>query len=168
MAAFYIFYVLSLALMVSYTVYAVRTVGIPTSLSETYYLLKDQGRKGWPFMAALCLGGLFVLAPFIEFSPEDVAFLPFFAGAGLMFVGLAPQFGMKVEKWVHYIGAAVTALSVVLWSIFAYEWLWITVIATALAVIYPIVKKPSTWLFWAEMAVFAAGYINLFVAFFLK
>lgn len=48
-------YLLSLLTLVAYIGYALKVCGLPASLSDTYYILKDKHRPSWLFQLAMVL-----------------------------------------------------------------------------------------------------------------
>lgn len=158
----------SLLIFAAYTAYAVWRCGIPASLSETFYTLTERGYKGGLFCVALVLAAMFMMPAIIEASDPDTQWMGFLTAAGIGFVGFAPEFCKRLDRRVHYIGTAVSALGIVLWSIFTQQWLWITLCVAIGGIIYPIVRKPGKWLFWLEMALFATAYINVACALIMK
>lgn len=55
-------YLLSLLTLVAYIGYALKVCGLPASLSDTYYILKDKHRPSWLFQLAMVLW--YVVYPF--------------------------------------------------------------------------------------------------------
>lgn len=156
----------SFAILAGYTAYAIWRTGVPRNLSETYYTLKERGYPGGLFCVAMLLTALFALVPMIEAGgPEYLAFI---SCVSLMFVALAPEFGMRIEGKVHFTATAVAGTAALAWSATAFHLSWITPAAALLAIVYPIVKDRRKWLFWLEMAVFAATYINIAIGLILR
>ena len=85
-------YLLSLLTLVAYIGYALKVCGLPASLSDTYYILKDKHRPSWLFQLAMVLCPMLLVPVCFELSSESVQFLSFLACGGLMFVGTAPLF----------------------------------------------------------------------------
>lgn len=85
-------YLLSLLTLVAYIGYALKVFGLPASLSDTYYILKDKHRPSWLFQLAMVLCPMLLVPVWLELSSDSVQFLSFLACGGLMFVGTAPLF----------------------------------------------------------------------------
>lgn len=160
MAAFIILIALSLLIVAGFTTYAVSLVGIPTSLSETYYLLPK--RKGL-FQAAMIAGGFLALPAWIEASPDTWQFLAFLGCAGLIFVGAAPAFLDHFEGKIHYTATAIASAAAIPWLVLASEWGWIPLAGFALCAIPFFKKMPKNWLFIAETAVLASTYTGIII-----
>lgn len=155
--------IVSLLAVFGYTAYAVKKCGIPTSLSETYYLLEEKGLWNGSFTISLFSGSLLALVPLIEVS-GNVQFLAFIMCASTMFIALAPQFVSPSENRIYYIATGIAAFSAVIWSIFVFPYSWIATVVALGATIFLSVKKPQSWMFWGEISVFAMVYIVSFLA----
>lgn len=83
-------YLLSLLTLVAYIGYALKVCGLPASLSDTYYILKEKHRPSWLFQLAMVLCPMLLVPVWLELSSDSVQFLSFLACGGLMFVGTAP------------------------------------------------------------------------------
>lgn len=158
-----LFYCISLLVLAGYVAYAVWRCGVPASLSETYYLLKNQGHRGWVFSACLTAAALGIMPAWIEASGDGTQFLAFLSAAALAFVAYSPAFGEPVTGNVHKGATVIAALSGVAWCCVAFPLSWIVPLACVAAVVYPVVKSPKKWLFWAEMAAFASVYVSLLI-----
>ena len=160
---FILLFALSLAVLAGYAAYAVWRCGVPASLSETYYLLKNLKRPYWLFPVCLALAAFMLVPAWVEASPENVRFLAFLSCAGLLFVAFAPAFGETLTGNVHKGATVVAALSGVAWCCIAFPLSWIVPLSCVAAVVYPVVKSRKKWLFWAEMAAFASVYVSLLI-----
>lgn len=158
-----VFYCLSLLVLAGYVAYAVWRCGVPASLSETYYLLKNLNRPRWLFTAGLALAALLLVPAWVEASTANSQFLAFLSCAALLFVAFAPAFGEPVTGKVHAGATVVCALSGLAWCCVAFPYSWIVPVACVASAVYPVVKSPRKWLFWAEMAAFASVYVSLLV-----
>lgn len=158
-----LFYCISLLVLAGYAAWAVWRCGVPASLSETYYLLKNLKQPYWLFPACLTVAALGIMPAWIEASTAGTQFLAFLSAAALAFVAYSPAFGEPVTGNVHKGATVVAALSGVAWCCVAFPLAWIVPLACVAAIVYPIVKSPKKWLFWAEMAAFASVYVSLLV-----
>lgn len=77
-------YLLSLLTLVAYIGYALEVCGLPASLSDTYYILKEKSRPSWLFQLAMVLCPMLLVPVWLELSSESVQFLSFLA-CGLYF-----------------------------------------------------------------------------------
>lgn len=156
----YFLILFSAIILAAYLAFAICKTGWPYSISETYYRLKAAGSKEGLFTLALTAVALTAIVPLIEVTPAKWQFLAFLMCAGILFVAFAPQFARKLDNWVHYIATAVAGISSITWCIVAYNWGWLALLIALGIVVYPIVKNRAKWLFWLEVAVFAATYVN--------
>jgi hypothetical protein len=153
-------YLLSLLTLVAYIGYALKVCGLPASLSDTYYILKDKHRPSWLFQLAMVLCPMLLVPVWLELSSDSVQFLSFLACGGLMFVGTAPLFKEGFQRKVHFGGTIVAGLGTTLWLLFSGMWYVPCVFFFAFGIVMLLKKK---WLFWLEMALFASAYTGLLV-----
>lgn len=153
---------MSLTMLAAYIAYAAGVCGMPRSLSDTYYQLKELGRPAWLFQAAMVVPATLLVPVWIECSPENLQFLAFLSCGGLMFVGTAPLFKDEFQGKVHYTGTAISGLAAILWVCLSGMW-WLPVTAFPVAGI--IMLRYRRWLFFAEMAAFVCAYAGLAISF---
>lgn len=79
--------------------------GIPNSISATYYILEH---KLW-FGFAIISTAILLMIALLNIVPASIQFLAFLSGAGMMFVGAAPNFKEDLEGKVHT-GGAITCI----------------------------------------------------------
>lgn len=153
--------ILSIIIIIFFLSWAVMKFGIPPSISDLYYKLESEKKNsGWWF-TGFCWAVVFTLMPpWLDTTPENYKFLPFLAGAGLLFVGSAPQFKLSLTGVVHYVSAAVCCVASQLWVIFSgYTIVTYACFMICLCLAYR--YKNTMW--WIEIASFAATYITLFL-----
>lgn len=109
----------SLAIMVAYNVFAVARVGVPSSLSATYYLLPSPWRH--LFTVSLMGAALTLVAPWVEASEESHKFLPFLSCAMLTGVAAAPWFEER-DNGFHHVFALLCAIFSLLWVLVSFGW----------------------------------------------
>lgn len=123
------------------------TGGIPESLSSTYYGLKDDG---WMFQL-LCIGVGFGLLPvWLDACEGEYEFLAFLSCGGLMFVGAAPMFRLKLDGIIHYSAAAVCCVCAIFWLLLSGNFpivLWWSFLGWMLYL------KFGQWCWWLEISV---------------
>lgn len=68
-------YLLSLLTLVAYIGYALEVCGLPASLSDTYYILKEKSRPSWLFQLAMVLCPMLLVPVWLELSSDSVQFL---------------------------------------------------------------------------------------------
>lgn len=158
------FVVISFVVLLTYTSICIAKYGVPSSLSETYYLLKDSGINPVWFTACLGIADLSLLFGWLHISDivlPDITFLSFICFVAILFVAVAPNF-KDIQKWIHTVSAIVGGLSAIVWCSFAC-W-YVPTILIALA-IFASVKKIGSAVFWFEMAAFLSTYISVTILF---
>lgn len=154
-------YLLSLILLTTYIVYAVRMCGVPWSLSDTYYQLNKRGRPAWLFQMAMIIPAMLLMPVWIDRSTDDLQFLAFLSCGGLMFVGTAPLFKEEFQGRVHYTGTVIAGLATILWVCLSGMW-YLPAVAFPVAGI--IMLRYRKWLFLAEMAAFVCAYAGILIS----
>lgn len=167
--------ILSLVIFLAYVVGTCLYFGIPYSISDTYYKLEKRKKGlGWLF-TAMCwsVGGL-LLPSLLDITPECYQFTAFFACAGLIFIGAAPQFKLSLTGAVHYGSAAICIVFSQIWVGLTYYLTLLAAWACFIAYTYTraIDSPADSWrdrfistrpMFWAEIAALVATYIAVFV-----
>lgn len=153
-------YIISLIVLTTYIVYAVRMCGVPWSLSDTYYQLNKRGRPAWLFQVAMIIPAMLLMPVWLECSAGNLQFLAFLSCGGLMFVGSAPLFKEEFQGRVHYTGTVIAGLATILWVCLSRMWY---LLAITFAVAGIIMLKYRKWLFWAEMAAFVCAYAGVLI-----
>lgn len=149
-------------------------LGIPYSISDTYYKFERRKRGlGWLF-TAMCWGVAFPILPYLlDVTPDSYRFTAFLACAGLLFVGAAPRFKLPLTGSVHYGSAAVCVIFSQAWVALTCWWVLIPVWLAYL--VYTVVGMSrhvsgSLWddfvetrpMFWVEVAAIVAVYATVF------
>jgi hypothetical protein len=135
--------------------------GVPASVSDSFYILNAKATGlGYIFTLWCYAIGISVAAMVFDASAGMwYQLLGLFAGGGLCFVGTAPLFKGH-ERIIHFTSAAVCAITAISWMVFA-GYYAVPLICTL--TIAPAVWKYGNPMFWAEMALFAATYISLYL-----
>jgi hypothetical protein len=163
-----VFVLIALVIYVIYNIVSLKMFGVPSSLSETFYLFKE--KKEWmkylfPIMMVSLV--VFLMPAWLEISAGSVLqFLAFLAAASIAFVGAAPTFkngGMDYR--VHSISAYCAALFSILWVILVSK-LWIMpiiwlVLITLLAILTKSVKTST--IYWLETVAFMSTFMSIMV-----
>lgn len=148
------FSILFVAVFLLYVV--METKGIPSSLSETFYTLGDDG---WLFQMVMITVSIALAMPWLSVSSEYFQFLAFLSCGGLMFVGSAPCFRLPIHGFVHYTSAVVCCVCAVLWQIL--ESLWdVTLLWTWVGGMLCLAMRDK-WCWWVEIAVIGSLFSNL-------
>jgi hypothetical protein len=156
----------SLAIYTVYNIVVLRVLGIPKSLSMTFYLFKE--KRKWlciwfPIMMVSCA---FLLLPsWLELSEgSPFQFLSFFAPIGIIFTGTAPAFkSSKLENAVHLISAIFAAAMALLWIILVAKMWYIIVIWTIIIALIAFITKTykSSVTYWLEQIAFMSTFHTL-------
>lgn len=110
-------------IFIAYNAIMIWKFGMPSSLSDTFYLLQNK-KKGLGYLfTAMMTSMAFTLMPgWLSISDaiggweSNLTFLAFFACAGILFVGCAPAFrNIGIENKVHMISAKLCAVFAMLW-----------------------------------------------------
>lgn len=159
--------IISLLIFVVYLFFAIKRYGIPTSLSETYYLLGGEPfnrLKASIFTFALWAMAIILLPVMIDVTPDQWRFLAFLALAGICFVGAAPEFMDEFEGKVHTISAITAACFGLLWALAVCKQtglisLGVSAFAVLVAALMTDTFKSSRT-FWLEMIAFGTVYLS--------
>lgn len=87
--------------------------GLPTSISNTFYVTEKQ----WMFPVILTIAVALCVVPLFDFTPEPYKVLAFGLIGGLLFVAAAPAFKQEFEGSVHKYSAIVAGVCALLWLI---------------------------------------------------
>ena len=154
-------FLISLIAFIAYNSFVILTFGVPASVSDSSYLLKERNLSSL-FTFFCWLTALPLLIYWIEVLQTDWDILPFAACGALMFVGSSPDFkDESIEKKVHNISTIICLSASYTWSL-----LYGNVILTSLciaisAVLYFVLKHKDDKIFWIEIIAFINIYIQL-------
>jgi hypothetical protein len=145
---------LSSFLFAAYITLVISLFGVPASISDSYYLLSGRWKNAGILFTVWCfILGVLVASRVFDLSEGlDYQFLGLFTGGGLGFVGAAPLF-KTYEKRVHFVSAAVCALSALTWMCLAGWWF---VPVSLLVVCGVIAARDNKWTFWMEIGLFTS------------
>lgn len=122
----------------SYVLFIWIKYGIQKSISASYYVLPENLRI---LFSLFCWGFAFpAIILGIEITP-----LMFFAGAGICFVGAAPQILEKDVYKVHMVAAISGIIFSQLAIFFGYHMLWLNILSIILAALSLLSKKYYFW-----------------------
>lgn len=102
----------AICILVYLTAY-IAYVGLPASISETYY----NTEKRWLFPVVLLITIGTAIGPMFSVTPEDIQFLVFLIVGGILFVAGAPAFKEDLEGKVHSIAAVIAGAATLAWLI---------------------------------------------------
>lgn len=158
---------LSLAIITSYVGVMIFRLGVPYSISDTYYSLEHKIWFGFSMIGTAVL----LMPAILDRTPESYQFLAFLMCAGLCFVGVAPNFKAGLDRPVHIVATSIAALCSQVWVALTLPWLLLVWLAWFL---YIGVRIKQVWngnlwysfvrckpLFWAEVIAFGMVYTVL-------
>lgn len=168
MAWYTICTIIAAVIFLLYNTISVRLFGIPTSLSETFYLYK--GKKDWmrilfPWMmvsmAVLLMPSWLTIS---EGSPWQ--FTSFLAAASIIFVGSAPSFrDDDLTSTVHVVSAIIAAVMSIAWVCLVSQ-LWYIVLAWFVIIIaigYSSRTLNRSKTYWLELTAFMATFSSILI-----
>lgn len=166
---------ITFAIFIIYNSVAIGLFGIPTSLSDTYYLYENKKEgMGWLFTVFMWLMAFLLIPCWVVVSDavgpwmSYFSFLAFIAAACIMFVGAAPKFRDRynIEKDVHMYGAKVCAAAALAWCFVVCWNIWyVPIIAMLVPVVEATVTKSwkDKYTYWLEMMAFDATFATIIV-----
>lgn len=152
---------ISLTILIVYFWKVIKLIGIPWSISDTYYQLKKHGRSGLWFQIAMILSVGILLPEWLEVTEgENYQCCAFLACIGLIFVGSAPCFKLELDGKVHIGATIVCGLASLLYMIFAGYTTFPLLLAFPTGFLIYKYDKP---VFWLEIWMFISTYISIII-----
>lgn len=154
------FAIIGICIFCIYVIASFIFLGIPPSLSDTYYLwIKKNPKVMWPFRLTLALVGLLLMAPMIALGEESIwQFTGFITPVCLVFTGLADDYRnpITLDKVVHPISAGLCALSAIAWQYFVAERMDFFIGGLGICLIASLITKSTkrAYMLWLELACF--------------
>ena len=142
----------SCLIMTLYLTAYINTIGIPASISATYY----NTEKKWLFPFTIATTGLCALMPLLNNTPESYQFVAFFIVAATLFVASAPAFRDDMIGKVHGVSAAVLGICALAWLILTSGCPWLAIVGICVAII-----DLKHFLFWIEVGLLYNLFIDL-------
>lgn len=146
-----------------YNFAALATFGVPRSLNMTFYLFKE--RKAWQrfLFPIMMIGMAFLLLPaWLELSPlSPFQFTAFFAAAGIIFTGAAPNFNSSdLENKVHMSSAIFAAVFALLWVILVAKVWWFILVWLVLVFLVALLTNSlkTGYIYWLETIAFLSTF----------
>lgn len=152
---------ISMVVMTVYLWGVIRLIGIPWSISDTYYQLKKRNKPAWLFQLTMIVCAFTLVPAWLEvLDGKSYQCLAFLSCAGMVFIGACPTFKLELEGKIHYISTAVCGLSALAWCII--DGIWGVPLTIAVPTMLAIYKwdKP---MFWIEMWLLISTYIGVLV-----
>lgn len=148
-----------------YNIIAWAMFGLPSSLSETFYLYKGKWNKGWIFPATMYIVVALMMPSWITISEgSPYQFLSFFAPASIAFVATAPAFkSSSLENAVHSVSAIIAAICSLLWVILVTQYWWVILIWVAIIGTAAVLSKSykTSMVFWLEQIAFLTTFTTI-------
>ncbi len=142
----------SCLIMTLYLTAYINTIGIPASISATYY----NTEKKWLFPSTIATTGLCALMPLLNNTPESYQFVAFFIVTATLFVASAPAFRDDMIGKVHGVSAAVLGICALAWLILTSGCPWLAIVGICVAII-----DIKHFLFWIEVGLLYNLFIDL-------
>lgn len=167
---------LAFTIFLIYNIVAIHKFGVPSSLSNTYYLYNGIKKNlGYVFTAMMFFMGMTLLPAWLSLgetiSDWSIYLQPlsFFAAGSICFVGAAPAFrSCKMESTVHSVAAKLAAACSLLWCFIAcWQIMYVPIIAVGVvcAICFGIPSTrerfKKTQVYWLEMMAFVATFATV-------
>lgn len=157
--------IISFILYLAYNITSILLFGVPSSLSNTYYLYKKYNFS-WIFSVGLFIMSALLMPGWINLMEgSNFQFLAFLAPIGMTFVAMAPESeGNGLDKTVHFTSAIIAGTLGLIASILVLKsWLAFIIITVAILSLSLITKSlKKCWLYWVETIIFLTTYIAIF------
>lgn len=144
-----------------YVIVMLCKIGIPSSVSATYYSLEN---KYW-FGVTMVSTSWLLLPALLELTDPNYQFTAFLFMIGMMMCGVAPNFREGIDKTIHTTGAVMTGLFSQLWVGFTQPWnlmIWIPFLTWMIYYSKSKGKISESTVFWAEICGYISVYVTLF------
>lgn len=146
---------LSCAIMTLYLTAYILNVGLPTSISETYYYTEAK----WLFPTCTATAGALALVPLLNITPGRYQFVAFFIVASILFVVAAPAFREELTNKVHSGAAIILGVSALAWLILTSGVPYIAITAILAGLLF----DRRRIVFWLEAGLLYNLYTSLIV-----
>ena len=138
---------INIILFCLYNIYIIYKYGLPTSLSETAYMLE---KRYWVFTVLCLVTGFSTLPIWFDMGSADWNFLKFLSMIGLVFTGVTPLFKEELNKPIHYTSAIITCICMLCWLGLSGCW-WTLGIGVGLFVLLTIIDYKRV-VYYGEVA----------------
>lgn len=153
--------IIAIATFCGYLACYISRLGIPESLSYTYYGL---GKRGWIFSAMMLIVGISTMMPMIDLTPDSYSFVPFLCGTSIAFVGVASEYAQQVVTHVHCVSAIIAAIMAAVWCVLLQRCWYVLLLSGLLMLLLAYVSNTADRghkTFWLEMWAFSAAFLTL-------
>lgn len=165
---------ISVLIFAAYNAVSLHKFGVPSSLSNTFYLWNDvKNNLGYVFTGMMFLMAVTLMPAWLNLSEVVSSWsiylrpLAFLTCGAIAFVGAAPAFRrMPMEATVHNISAKTAAVCALVWCfVTCWQIAYVPAIAAGLVAVAGWVTK--TWksasVYWLEMMAFGATFVTIIV-----
>lgn len=153
MIADFICVTLSCAIMTLYLTAYILNVGLPSSISETYYHTEAK----WLFPTSTATAGALALVPLMNITPDSYQFVAFFIVVSILFVAAAPAFREELTNMVHSGAAIILGVSAFAWLILTSGVPYIAITAILAGLLF----DRGRFVFWLEVGLLYNLYTSL-------
>ena len=168
--------IISFSILIIYNIIIIKKFGIPSSLSESYYILNNYHKGYGDFFTGMMFSmGLTLLPAWLELGKVLSSWsyylnpLAFFTCAAICFVGAAPAFrDSSMENKVHMIDAKTAAVCALSWCFIAVpgrSWWDILIPLLSSGVVAGVGAMTGTWkknsVYWLEMMCFGPTFLTV-------
>ena len=159
-------------MFLSYNIAALHLFGVPSSLSNTYYLYEEK-KKGLGLLFPAMMGSMgFTLLPaWLELGEVISSWssylnpLAFFTCAAICFVGAAPAFRANIlQGKVHTIAASIAAAFALIWClVVCWKIMYVPILAAGLIALIAWLTRTfkKGLVYWLEMMAFGATFTTV-------
>lgn len=143
---------IAVAIFTIYNAVSIKLFGIPTSLSDTYYLycglgVTKFGNKGkflgYIFTTMMFSMAFLLMPAWLEITESmggwqsNLTVLPFLTASAIAFVGAAPAFrNIGIENRVHMIAAKLCAVFAIAWCAIVCFWYGIVIVVASIGLVW--------------------------------
>lgn len=172
MTIYLILVLFAVLVFIIYNIISYKIFGIPTSLSNTFYLYEGKKKHlGYIFTGMMFVMSLTLLPPWLELGEIMSSWskylnpLVFFACASICFVGAAPAFrSCSLESCVHNIAAKLAAVFSLAWCLsVCWQIMYVTLLTAGLIAIIGWITKSwkTASVYWLEMMAFGGTFATV-------
>ena len=146
-------------LFLVYVGYIIIKYGVPTSLSNSYFMMKPSYRNLFTVFTVIESFAV-MLSIFPKIHDFSTIILTILAIIGLVFVGIFANFKDKIQKFFHFTGAILSAIATIIWTLIIWKYSWIILlILGVVGISTSLIFNKKNIVFWLEMVCFVHYFI---------
>ena len=153
---------LGLTFFLSYIISYIVIKGVPRSISETSYIIKDTIRTTAYFSLMCFIAAVCVFPLWIKLTPENFEFIPFVSCLTIIFVGTTPLYRKDIESKIHYTCGIIGFSLAILWLILMKQYIHLGVMMLIGTIWTYITPRKYTFIFEV------IAYVGLCISLILK